>query len=356
MKAIIFLMLIYAISVFGQKDKYWYAFEVEDTVKNPLSNSLGFKDFQGKIRIEPIYISPLTQNKKFEKIVALTEYSKDTSKGYYLNKEGKKFGIDSLYTFDFMHDTEQEGFIRFSVGRYLDSIGLFNLNGKIVIEPKYNSLSRVNNGLVVAKIGATQKHESHNLGCDHWYFEGGKEMILDTLGNVLIDDYNDNDLLLNLFSLKISDNKNQEKFRHNFIGKNGKFYSFISYREEFEDFIKNEFLKNLPKKSIETYLFVTIKKILNTKSKSELNEIASIIQNNKIEFYNFPFIFIDEEDEILLKSMEGYLDNSNVLIDDKFPILEIQSQDKSKRKEVSLSFIRTEKGYKIYDYRIYAEK
>ncbi len=356
MKLYTFLLFLISFSLFSQEDKYWYAFTVEDTIANPLSSSLGFKDSKGNVKIKPIYSSLFTQNNKFEKIVAVTEYSENNSKSYYLNKKGKKFGIDSLYTFDFSHDTEQEGFIRFSVGRYLDSIGLFNANGKVVIEPKYNSLSKVTNGLLIAKIGAKQKHENHHAGCDHWSFEGGKEMLIDTLGNVLLDNFKDNDLFLNLYSLKITDHKSKEKFRHNFKGKNNKYYSFISYKEEFENFINNDFLKNISNKTSENYLFITIQEATDkTKSNEQRNEILNkitILKKNKITFSNFPFFYFDLENQKLLTSMEKYVNNANELNSNKHPTFEIQSVDKPKNEEVSFSFIRTENGYKIYDFRI----
>lgn len=349
MKLTTILMIFISICVFGQNEKYWYAFDAIDTIQNPLSSSLGFKDINGNIKVKPIYISPLTQNKRFEKVVALTEYKKGNSKDYYLNKAGKRFGIDSVYSFDFTHDTEQEGFIRFKIGKYLDSIGLFNSNGKVMIEPIYNSLSKVNNGLVIAKIGAIQKHEPPNSACDHWFFEGGKQMILDTLGNILIDNFKDDDLELNLYSLKVSEQKNTEKFRHNFKGLNKKYYSFISSKEEFQDFIKNDFLKNISKKNNNDYLFLTLKnKALKSKKiHNEILEIIEIIKNNNIKFSNYAIVSFEEEDN---KFIQKYLDNADELIYEKYPTFEIESNQN--KIEVSLSFIRTENGYKIYDYRI----
>ncbi|MCB9201974.1 MAG: hypothetical protein H6604_02845 [Flavobacteriales bacterium] len=119
MRLITFLTLFISSFTFSQNDKYWYRFDIEDTTINSLSSTLGFKDIKGNIKIKPAFLSPLTRNKRFEKVVAVTEIPKLNGKSYYLNKTEKEFGIDSVYTFDFMHDTEQEGFIRFSVGRYL---------------------------------------------------------------------------------------------------------------------------------------------------------------------------------------------------------------------------------------------
>lgn len=352
MNAIFYLIFLFPIMLYGQKDKYWYPFEIDDSINNPLSSSLGFKDFYGKIKIEPVYVSPLTQNKRFEKIVALTEYSNNRSKSFYLNKHGRKFGIDSVYTFDFMHDTEQEGFIRFSTGRYLDSIGLFNANGDIMIEPKYNSLSRANNGLVIAKIGAIRKHEDHQGACDHWSFVGGRQMILDTSGNVLIDNFEDGDIQLNLYSLSISNSKSKEKFRHHFEGVNGKYYSFISFKEEFEHFVFNVFLKGIAQRNIDKYLFSNLKLKAAGASKKELFKIIDFLNSNKIEIDNATYFFLNEEDEGQLKAFENYVNNSNDIIIEKYPIFEIRSQNNSNSKNVTLSFIRTENGYKIYDFKI----
>lgn len=354
MKFIQLITFLITISVYSQNDKYWYAFTVEDN-RNTLSLSLGYQDHLGTIKIEPIYVAPYTQNKRFEKVVALTEYSKEKLKYYYLNKQGRKFGIDSLYTFDFTHDTEQEGFIRFSVGKYLDSIGLFNSDGKVVIEPKYNELSKVTNGLVIAKIGAKQKHEPNHIGCDHWTFEGGTDMVLDTMGTVLINNFKEDGLFLNLYTLKISTVENKEKFRHNFRGENAKYYSFISSKEEFDFFVNEDFLKNSTKENLSDYLFINLKPttiIENKKLVKELSKVVKLFNNNSFESnFSIPF-YIDSDNKQVLKSIEQYLNNADELNFHKYPMFEISCTDNSNKTTGWISFIRTENGYKIFEYNL----
>lgn len=344
MKFILFFLLLSNFVLYGQDDKYWYAFHVEDTINNPLSLSLGFKDINGKVKIKPIYLSPMTENKRFEKVIALTEYHFKNWVSYYTNKDGKKFGIDSLYTFDTVHDTEQEGFIRFSIGKQLDSIGLFNSNGKIVIEPKYNSLSKVNNGLVIALIGANKIKEHEYNDCNHWHYEGGKKMLLDTLGKILIDNFNEKDLYLNLYTQKITEKFNAEKFRHNFRNPNGNYYSFINTNEEFQEFLKNDFIKNISNKNLSEYLFINIKYLIE-KDKIYLKRLKRTI--NQIKMGNITFSKIGytvyKEEEI--KLMKDYLDNADNIVFDKYPIYGIVNENG----QFILCFIRTENGYKIIE-------
>ncbi|MVO08139.1 hypothetical protein GOQ30_03040 [Flavobacterium sp. TP390] len=349
MKQTFFLFFFIPIVLFSQKEKYWYAFHQEVSE----NNAIGFKDYQGAIMLKPRF-SPFTINQKFEKIIALNDANNSQYTSYYVNKKGATFGLDSLYVFDFTYDVELEGHIRFSTGRYLDSIGVFNAEGKIVIEPIYNALSRVNNGLVIAKKGAKQVHEKHGEGCDHWSFEGGKEILLDTLGKVLIDDFRDDDLHLNLYSLEISKQENTAKFRHNFIGVDQKYYSFISYKEEFENFIFTN-LKNIRKDNINDYLFLNLQqsKSKNKKKKQDQELWKALASSNEsqISILDFTRFYIDYTNPEFTASIEKYLDNANQLIVEKYPVFEIQITTSNTM--VSISFIRTEKGYKICDYSSY---
>lgn len=345
MKFILFFLCFTNAVLYSQEEKYWYAFNIDDTLNNPLSLSLGFKDIHGSVKVKPIYISPITGNKRFEKVIGLTEYSNNNKfRTYYLNKKGKIFGIDSLYTSDFTHDLEQEGFIRFSVGKQLDSIGLFDSNGKIVIEPIYNSLSKVNNGLVVALKGAKKISEHENSGCNHWYYQGGKQMLLDTLGIILIDNFNENSLDLNLYTLKITEKYNDERFRYNFKNLDGKYYSFINTSEEFKEFLENDFIKNISSENISNYLFINLKSLIE-KDKINLKRLKTIITQIKIGNITFQRIGYSIYNEHEIQTMKDYLDNSDNIVFDKFPIYGIID----KNGQFILSFIRTEYGYKIIE-------
>lgn len=344
MKFILFFLFLTNFVLYGQEDKYWYAFNIEDTLNNPFSIPLGFKDIHGNIKIKPLYLSQMTENKRFEKVIALTDYSQNKSISYYSNKNGEKFGIDSLYTFDFIHDVEQEGFIRFSVGKQLDSIGLFNSNGKIAIEPKYNSLSKVNNGLVIASMGANKIKEHDYIGCNHWHYEGGKQILLDTLGKTLINTFNEKNLDLNLYTLKITKNYNTEKFRHNFRNLNGNYYSFINTNEEFLEFLENDLKKNLSNENLSEYLFINIKSLIE-KDKIYLKRLKRTINQIKIGNITFSKIGYTVYKEEEIKLMKDYLDNADNLVFDKYPIYGIVNENS----QFILSFIRTENGYKIIE-------
>lgn len=103
----LFFVLFYIFS-FSQEDTNWYGFYNSDSTK------IGYKDAKGNVRIEPKFESAMTETNLFKDVIVAWEYAKNYSgEKYYLNKEGKKFGKDSIYVFDFSFAEESEGKIKF---------------------------------------------------------------------------------------------------------------------------------------------------------------------------------------------------------------------------------------------------
>lgn len=87
---IICFLLLGSTIVEAQNNKTWFAFWDKDNYLR------GFKDSNGVIKIEPRYMG-LTTALKFNNIIEVMEESNASLSSYYLLKNGKKLGTDSLY-------------------------------------------------------------------------------------------------------------------------------------------------------------------------------------------------------------------------------------------------------------------
>jgi len=210
----------------------WIAFE-DDSL-----NLIGYKDKNGTIKIKPKF--DRVSSYEFDRIIAVTEYDGEW-KNYFLTKEGRAFGIDSVDFFENDIDIQCEGFNNF-IDRKTDNIGMFDRNGNVVIPADYNALGNVRNGMLPARKGA--KKECLDRDCEHHKFVGGKEMLLDTLNNVLIENFSDWDgdtyRPLDFFSIEKSKVPNSDTIRVSFLAKDGSYYSFIAIEREFEQWLFND--------------------------------------------------------------------------------------------------------------------
>jgi len=112
------IFLLIGCSINCRNGSYWISFWNED------SELLGFKDHNGKIKIEPKFTG-FTTAKKFDRIIAVMEENNGCIETYYLTKSGKKVGKDQIYIFDNGPDCESDGFIRFR-DKETDKVGMFN--------------------------------------------------------------------------------------------------------------------------------------------------------------------------------------------------------------------------------------
>ena len=247
MKKIIFTICIFVLTgctLHSQERDAWTAFWNED------STLVGFKDQNGQIRIEPTYSGSFTSARKFDKIIAVMEEGESRQETFYLTKTGKKAGRGSIYFFDNTPDCESEGYIRFR-DRKTDLVGLLNSNGEIAIPAQYNDLTNVRNGYVAALKGATKKclDGDKNSGCEHFQWDGGIEYFIDTNNRIIIEHFQ-YDATLNFYSLRIGTEPDRDANRRSFRGADGRYYSFIDYKNEFQLWLDSTLLKSLSKETI----------------------------------------------------------------------------------------------------------
>lgn len=239
MKIIFFIFfLLLSLKSIAQNNNSWISFYDET------NNLIGYKDLQGKVMIPPKFF--MTSPGSFNTIMAVTEINDKTIENYYLLKDGTLLGKDSLYISDMTLDCECEGLIRFR-DRKTYLVGMFNKWGKVAIPAEYSDMTRFQNGVAIGLKNATRKcWEGNNIdsGCEHWSWIGGKEILINNNNEVLVDNFpwNKN---IDFYSLLVSDKPLNDSTRINFLGVNGKYYSFIDNEKLFETFLKNEILNDL---------------------------------------------------------------------------------------------------------------
>ncbi|MGN6354518.1 MAG: WG repeat-containing protein [Parafilimonas sp.] len=347
--ALTFLLTFLKLSVFAQSSDTWTSFWNKDTT------FIGYKDKNGVIKIEPKFQSGFTNANRFDNIIAVAEEVNQHWKLYYLTKSGRIVGRDSLHIFDNGSDCESEGYIRFRDTK-TDKVGMFNRNGDIVIPAEYNDMSRVRNGLIVALKGATKKFWG---GGEHYSWVGGKEILIDTANNILIDSfkYSGNP---NFFSLLISTQPSTDTVRQNFKSINGKFYSFVDFDKEFNVWLKTSLLDDFTKERLMNAAFKEItywKEPTGWTSETknsfidrnyELIRTKMIQLNSKDCDYTIfdhglnPFIYTSDE-------YLNFFNNCSEPKDWIYPIKDIvisYKEDKGILQD-HIEFLRTDNGYKL---------
>jgi hypothetical protein len=330
--------------VFAQSPDPWYPFWNKD------STLIGFKDKNGIVKIEPKF-SGLSDGGSFENIIAITEEINGTWNNYYLTKTGKIVGRDSLYIFDNTTDCELEGFIRFH-DRKTDKMGMFNKKGDIGIPATYNYLSRVRNGMIEALTGAKKK-----IMGEHFWWEGGRQSLIDTNNNILIDNFN-YDGNLNFYSLLIADEPNKDTTRQNFKGANGQYYSFIDFEKEFRSWLQSNLLAHFTKAGL---LNCSQKKITFWKEPGGwIHEAKSSFINRNFELIKTKLLALNSKacdftifvDDLIIydesDDFKRYFNNCGESRAWIYPVMSIVINYKDKKgTQDHFDFLRTGDGYKL---------
>ena len=198
----------------------------------------GYKDPNGVIQIVPRF-HLLTAADSFYNIIAVDDAVSESS--YYLLKNGKRLGRDSLYSFDATYDCESEAKIRFRNWK-TRLLGFFNQNGETIIPAEYNYASPFHNGLSVAL------RDGHFFqDGEHWGWQGGKWVLINDRNEILADSLNidgDNNTI-NWYSKRENAVEIDSGISIHIRGTNGLVYSFVDYEREFRRWFKAEFLNTI---------------------------------------------------------------------------------------------------------------
>lgn len=213
-------------------------------------------------------ISPyITSSHRIRTIMDDTEEGIST---YYLiqKEDGSDLRVESNQVFFYdvgAPDFESEGYIRFK-DKETNLVGLFNDKGEVAIPANYIALSRVHNGMLYALVDAEVKNIGRG-GDVHNVYVGGKTVLLNTSGKVIINDMLEPNVLLDMYSLQITDKPTQDKSYISLLGLEGQYYNFLHLENYFEQFIKDVFLPST--KSKEWLKFLDEKTIVNIEIANE---------------------------------------------------------------------------------------
>ncbi|MEN6320404.1 MAG: WG repeat-containing protein [Syntrophaceae bacterium] len=348
-----FIFIIVGCSIYIQEDTPWTVFWNDD------STLIGFKDQNGQIKIAPKYTGFSTA-RKFDKIIAVMEQNNIEHDTYYLTKSGKIVGRDNLYIIDNSPDCESEGFIRFR-DKKTDKVGMYNSKGEIVIPAEYNDLTNVRNGFVAALKGATKKYSDENKhsGCDHFSWVGGKEHLINTSNQIIIDNFK-YDSSLDFFSLKIEQKPTQDANRQSFLGVDGRYYSFIDYKKEFQAWLHSAILSSFSQEKLinasykEIYIWKEPHGWTSEDCSAFINRNFELIKNRLSELNKQNtdyFISINGLNPFIYKTTEFdiYFNNCGEAKEWKYPVIDVVINHKTESDftQDHFEFLRTDKGYKL---------
>ncbi len=347
-----FLLITIHLTLFGQSNDIWFSFWNKDTTL------IGYKDKNGIVRIEPKFTAFVGAG-KFDNIIATSEEINGKWTNYHLTKAGRIVGRDSLYIWDNTPDCESEGFIRFRDSK-TDKTGMFNRNGVIIIPAEYNELTSVRNGMVIGLKDAQKKYwDKHNhSGCNHFSWSGGKEVLIDTANNILVDNfsYPGN---LNLFSLKRTETPVPDTTRKSFLAKEGDYYSFVDFEKEFRNWLLSDLFINLTvdkliSASYDTITWESTTGWARTNKQQFIKDNFDLLKTGLLEIRSAGCDYFISSDGLNPYMYEGnefekYYDNCGNSRQWIYPVMTIIISHKNNKdfSQNHYEFLRTDDGYKL---------
>ena len=358
---LIFFTTISSLTLLGQSNDTW------TLIWNKDSTLTGYQDKNGIVKVEPKFTGFQTAN-KFDNIIAVTDEVDGEWKSYYLTKSGKKVGLDSLCSYDNTPDCESEGFIRFS-DRRTDKVGMFDRTGEIVVPAIYNGLTRVRNGMIIGLKGAEKKYwDKHKeSGCNHFSWTGGQEVLIDTLNNILVENFS-YESPMNFFTLQKTKTPHSDTTRKSFLAKDGSYYSFVDFEKEFRQWITKELLNDLNKERLISISYDTITwesqdGWAKTNKKKLITDNFTILKNGLLEILHPKTDYSISSDGLNQFMYEGaefekYYNNCGESKDWIYPTMSIVISHKNKKDftQNHYEFLRTDQGYKLISLTIRNEK
>lgn len=299
-----------------------------------------------------------SQRREIDKrsIIAVMEQTDDGFDNYFKLKDGTKIGVDSLYLFDMTPDCESEGYIRFH-DRGTDKVGMFDGNGKIAIPAEYSVMTPFMNGMsVVIKDGRREYWGASNN--EHWSWVG-TECLIDKKNQVLVKDFSYNKHL-DFFSIQQEDAPSKDTCRVSFPGVNGKYYTFVDMKKEFEQWLRKEILADLSKEKLskhcyrDVYSYKVKKGWMAEERRKFINDEFVSIKERLLNLHNDnteSFVSMDDLNWFIYKKKEfrKYFNECGEPMTYKYPVMSLIISHGSKEKHTQdiFTFLRTEEGYKL---------
>jgi hypothetical protein len=333
----------------------------------------GYKNAQGKIKV-PAKFSLITHTGIFRNIVPVSEeVSKDKFAYYYLLKNGKKVGKDSLYIWDFTTDCESEEKIRF-YDKKTDKVGFFDRNGKVVIPAVYNSVQPFYNGLALTirngkRMCYDNKPYDEANPCEHSFWNG-TTAIINTKNQILVDSLQDDAIRhLNFYSLKVGSQPLDTAIYVNLKGVDGQYYSFIDYEKEFKQWFYQTYLASLNKGNLQANTFSKVMVGIGHKKTSDrpmpsalfIKRCSALLLQKMQAIKRHPgSAYIGREDLYSLLYEDAvfrpYYTDCGMPNNQRYPVYSVifdtyDNHTKTNNQE-SFIFLRTANGYKLIGMRL----
>lgn len=291
--------------MFGQTKDIWVRFY--DTT----TELTGYKDLKGNIKI-PAKFKNFTRADTFYNIIAVAEKIDNTYKNYYLLKNGKKVGQDSVFMFDFTYDCESEEKILFKNNKN-DRVGFFDKNGVAIIPAIYNAASPFRNGLAIALKNAKRQCWGENedtLNCEHLSWFSGQTVLINDKNEILVDSLKVDFRNINWYSLKINYPNIDTSIWISIQGNNGNIYSFANYEKEFTKWFNSRFMIALKTPTSREFRELLFPKITFWSNKNGWTNLS----NDKF-FKSFPSaVTIEKFQETNIKKLSISSEDLNSLI------------------------------------------
>lgn len=198
----------------------------------------GYKDLSGNIQITARY-GPLMGADTFHHIIAVD----DQSQSYYLLKDGRKAGIDSVYVFDYTFDCETEERILFRDYKK-DKVGFLDTSGTVAIPALYDEASPFVNGVALA-LRHARKTPAHPDG-EHMIWQGGEWVLIDKRNRILAVPGNFPSGCINWYSMRTDIGSGTDtSLLVRMTGSKGQQYYFVDYEKEFRKWFRDQFLTDV---------------------------------------------------------------------------------------------------------------
>lgn len=308
------------------------------------STLYGFKNHEDEIIVDTVF----SKDKNSVKIVSAKEVFKDKYYFYHVTREGKIAARDSFYFLDMNIDCESEGHIRFwSRSKEHYHTGLLDGNGNVVIPAIYSDMEPVANGLVNCLEGATYK----NIEGEIYRYVGGHHVLRDTLGTIIIKNFEPKKGTLYLYSLKISSTPDPDPLRESFKTTKGNYYSFLVLEKEmerwfFRDFCTLASLEQLKKVCFPEIVFNGNPQpiIRDCLFQKEFDEIKKTVLTAKVK----PRISIWGLPSFDKEKYKAFFDHCGNYKQSKYPVL-VVSYDAW----AQFHFVCTSEGFKLSEVNFY---
>ncbi len=317
---------------------------------NADSTLTGYRERDVTVLFKPRFTGTLHPAKKVDHVAAVMEATPDGWRGFHINRKGKRFGTDSIYMLEAMLDCKSEGHIRFRNPK-TQLMGVFNRHGKVAIPARFNYIGPLTNGHAFALLGA--KKDTTDI--EHPSYIGGHHVLVDTLGNIVLDDYKTGDH--NLLSLQKSANRNDDPDRDWFATSDGSFISMTDYRKEFKNWLTSVLLPGLTRQKLVRHSLsqlatwngewahVPAREWLRGNFKRVRQALSAVGKQSECNISNTGLNYFIHD----LAEFDAYLDNCGNARDDVYPVFSVSvpRQGNLSGHEDQFEFLRTKQGYRL---------